>query len=90
MLEVGEFCQVTVPHLAFESGEGEFTFAADRNQAGGFELFQMVGKGGGANGAGLAQLNAGAILFTRNNLQNLVATRIRERLGDGSKPMVRE
>jgi hypothetical protein len=55
-LKVGE---EGLPDFAAEGEAGEFAFALDVDEAGGFQLFEMVGECGGGDGEAFAHVAAG-------------------------------
>lgn len=75
--------QVGVQHIALQGQAGKFALAADGDQAGSLQLLHVVGQSGGADGLTFANLSAGgAVSFGADLLQNLMASRIGQRLRD--------
>jgi hypothetical protein len=68
-----------------ERQEVEFAFAGDVDQAGGFQLLDVMGKSGGGNGQSRADLRAaqGAVSFG-DPFQKLKAPGVGQGLEDGS------
>lgn len=58
-LEAAEVGEEGLPDFATEGEAGEFAFAGDVDEAGGFEFFEVVGEGCGGDGHAGAQVGAG-------------------------------
>ena len=67
--------EIRLQHVALQHEVGEFAFAHDLDEAGGFQLFHMVRERGGADVVAFADCAAGeASLGVADLLQYLVAT----------------
>jgi hypothetical protein len=57
--ETGEAVEVGAEDVALQDEVGEFALALDADEAGVFQLFHVVGEGGGADGLGFVEAGAG-------------------------------
>jgi hypothetical protein len=57
--ETGEAVEVGAEDVALQDEVGEFALALDADEAGIFQLFHVVGEGGGADGLGFVEAGAG-------------------------------
>src|SRR5436190_8739499 len=64
----GKAGEVGLKDVAPEAQAGELSFPSDPDQARGFELFDMVGERGGADGMGLVERLAGHRIRRRSDL----------------------
>src|SRR5208283_3534589 len=76
---------ISFPHLAPEGRKGELALATNGDQSGGFEFLEVVRKSRSRDWGALAQFDARARLLSGNVLQDVVAPRIGDGLGDGAK-----
>ena len=83
-LELRELCQVCLPQVALKGHVCELTLTGDLNEPGGFQLFEVVGQGGGRDGESGAQVHAGRAGLRRDALEDLEASRIGEDPADGA------
>jgi hypothetical protein len=80
-LEVGE---EGLPKIALKGEAGKFAFALDGDEAGGFELVEMMGERGGGDGHGFSHIATGSTaLAGAKAFEDLEAARIGERFEDG-------
>ena len=89
--EVGETVEVGAEDVALQNEVGEFALAFDADEAGVFQLFHVVGEGGGADGLGLVEAGAGrGALASADFGEDLVAAGCGERAGDEGELAVGE
>jgi len=80
-LQIGE---ERLPDIATQGDVGEFPVAFDGDEAGGFELFHVVGESGGADGQAFAERGAGGAFGALTEaLNNFKAAGVGESLEDG-------
>jgi len=71
---VGEAVEVGAEDVALQDEVGESSLAFDADEAGIFQLFHVVGEGGGADGLGFVQAGAGrGAVAAADFRENLVA-----------------
>jgi hypothetical protein len=81
--EVGETVEVGAEDIALQDEVGEFALALDADEAGIFQLFHVVGEGGGADGLGFVEAGAGRGAVAAADLgEDLVAAGCGQGTGD--------
>ena len=69
-------------HVALQSQASKFSLPHNLDQSGVFQLFQVVGERGRADGLAFAQLGAGGGIAFTDLLEDRVSARIRQGAGD--------
>ena len=88
MKKVSEFRElgyVSFPYLALEGWQRKLSLAADGDETGSLEFFEMVRKSCGGDTGAITKFDARAALLSSDVLQDVVTAGIGERLGDGAK-----
>jgi len=91
VLNFGEAVEVSLQGGAVEGEERKFAGTGDFDQAGGFEFFEMVREGGGADAVGFVEFSAGrAGGALADLLEKLDAAGCGERAGDAGELPIAE
>jgi hypothetical protein len=90
-LKTGEAVEIGAEDVALEREVGEFALTLDTDEACVFELFHVMGEGGGADGLRFRDTGAGrGALATADLSEDLVAAGCGEGLGDEGELAVGE